>query len=254
MSDRLPPEAAAPVSVDLAVVSALPYEIEAVTNMLQFPGTLSTGPFPRISPPSDTADGRSIVCLVTGAGKTFAARGMGLFLARYRPVRILAVGIAGSAVRGVEVGDFVVGTGTRYYDVDATALGIAYGTATPRGAHSFELYHSERDVQNLREVVAEVSDRGATVHLGEIATGDTFVDRAVLRTLPPRWRERIETSPAVDMESAAWAETSSPYRIPTTVLRMISDHVYTGGRLPFRGACALLGEIALRWLLRCTGT
>ncbi len=255
MSDYPPPgtETGTPVSVDIAVVSALPREIESVAETLGFPEALSAGPFPRVSPRGDAPGGRSVVCLATGAGKTSAARGIALFLRRYRPARILAVGIAGSAAKHVDVGDVVVGRRAWYYDVDATAIGIAYGTAVPGGAEHYDLHHSERDLACLRDVVSEVGDLGATVRLGEVATGDTFVDAAALRALPCLWRERIEMSAAVDMESAAWAETASSYGISTTIIRMISDHVHTGTRLSFRRACTCIGIAASRFLTQCSG-
>ena len=249
MSDRPVPVERAPVPIDLAVVSALPQEIAAVAEVLGFSEALSAGTFPRLSPRGDTPDRRSAVCVATGAGKTRAARGMALLLERYRPAHILAVGIAGSAADGVDVGDFVVGRRAWYYDVDATALGIAYGTVVPGGAEHYDLHHPERDLVRLRGLIAAVSSGKAGVHLGAVATGDTFVDATALGALPRRWRERIGESAAVDMESAAWAEAVSPYGIPITVVRMISDHVHTGRRLPFRRACARIGEVAARRLL-----
>ena len=143
----------------------------------------------------------------------------------------------------------MVGRRAWYYDVDATALGIAYGTVLPGGAEHYDLHHPVRDLAWLRRLASTVSSPQTRVHLGEVATGDTFVDAVALDALPLRWRERIEASAAVDMESAAWAEAASPHGIPVTVVRIISDHVHTGERLPFRRACARIGEVAARRLL-----
>lgn len=153
--------------------------------------------------------GRAGHLLVTGIGPVNAAASLSGWLARNELVGpVVSVGTAGGLHPKVSVGDVVIGTAYRYADVDARAFGYAFGQVpgmpaqypapTPGGRGSWPGF----------------------VHTGLLVTSSSFVsaERAgQIRTATPH-------ALAVDMESAALAQTCYLHQVPTFVsVRGISD-------------------------------
>ena len=147
-----------------------------------------------------------------GIGKVNAAIGTSEMIRRYNPDLLVSTGCAGGGRTDMEVMDIVASTELAYHDVYCgEAMGkTVYGQVQGMPAR----YSSPSD---LVEKAKSVSPR---VHAGLIVTGDWFVDsKEKMREIVSHFPEAA----AVDMESAAIAQTCHIYGIPFISFRVISD-------------------------------
>ena len=147
-----------------------------------------------------------------GIGKVNAAIGASEMIRRYNPDLLVSTGCAGGGRTDMEVMDIVASTELAYHDVYCgEAMGkTVYGQVQGMPAR----YSSPSD---LVEKAKAVSPR---VHAGLIVTGDWFVDsKEKMRAIVSHFPEAA----AVDMESAAIAQTCHIYGIPFISFRVISD-------------------------------
>ena len=147
-----------------------------------------------------------------GIGKVNAAIGASEMIRRYNPDLLVSTGCAGGGRTDMEVMDIVASTELAYHDVYCgEAMGkTVYGQVQGMPAR----YSSPSD---LVEKAKSVSPR---IHAGLIVTGDWFVDsKEKMREIVSHFPEAA----AVDMESAAIAQTCHIYGIPFISFRVISD-------------------------------
>ena len=147
-----------------------------------------------------------------GIGKVNAAIGASEMIRRYNPDLLVSTGCAGGGRTDMEVMDIVASTELAYHDLYCgEAMGkTVYGQVQGMPAR----YSSPSD---LVEKAKSVSPR---VHAGLIVTGDWFVDsKEKMREIVSHFPEAA----AVDMESAAIAQTCHIYGIPFISFRVISD-------------------------------
>ena len=147
-----------------------------------------------------------------GIGKVNAAIAASEMIRRYNPDLLVSTGCAGGGRTDMEVMDIVASTELAYHDVYCgEAMGkTVYGQVQGMPAR----YTSPSD---LVEKAKSVSPR---VHAGLIVTGDWFVDsKEKMREIVSHFPEAA----AVDMESAAIAQTCHIYGIPFISFRVISD-------------------------------
>lgn len=168
-----------------------------------------------------------MIARATGFGTTAATRGLVELLSGSLPRAIVFGGIAGTVDRSVQPGAVVALERAIYYDRDTRAL----------RRPCTHTYASALDRSGYEEIFAPTR-----VLAGTITTGDSFLDRELFDALPRPWREVIERSCAVDMESAAWAETAQTYAVPWVGVRVVSDHILLGTRTRFGRACRLAGQ------------
>ena len=147
-----------------------------------------------------------------GIGKVNAAIGASEMIRLYNPDLMVSTGCAGGGRTDMEVMDIVASTELAYHDVYCgEAMGkTVYGQVQGMPAR----YTSPSE---LVEKAKSVSPR---VHAGLIVTGDWFVDsKEKMREIVGHFPEAA----AVDMESAAIAQTCHIYGIPFISFRVISD-------------------------------
>ena len=155
---------------------------------------------------------KELVLHQCGIGKVNAAIGVSEMIRRYSPDLVVSTGCAGGGRTDMEVMDIVVSTELTYHDVYCgEAIGkTVYGQVQGMPAR----YKSPTD---LVEKAKSVSPK---VHAGMIVTGDWFVDsKEKMREIMGHFPEAA----AVDMESAAIAQTCHVYNIPFISFRVISD-------------------------------
>ena len=147
-----------------------------------------------------------------GIGKVNAAIGASEMIRRYNPDLLVSTGCAGGGRTDMEVMDIVASTELAYHDVYCgEAMGkTVYGQVQGMPAR----YASPSDL------VEKAKSASPRVHAGLIVTGDWFVDsKEKMREIVSHFPEAA----AVDMESAAIAQTCHIYGIPFISFRVISD-------------------------------
>lgn len=148
----------------------------------------------------------NIIVEVSGIGKVAAALKTLEIIKTFQPDLIISSGVAGGLDSSVKIGDTVVSATTCYHDVWC-------GEPNADGqVQDFPLFYNG-DIKAL-------SATKNFAHAGLIISGDQFISsEAKLLNLKQRFPEAL----AVDMETAAIAQTCYIYKVPFISLRLISD-------------------------------
>ncbi len=156
-----------------------------------------------------------VVLAQSGIGKVNAALGAAALIEHFQPTALISTGVAGGIDRVLQVTDVVASNCLAYHDVwcgDGNAFGQIQG---------LPLYF-EAD-QRLLSAALQLNVSGALeshVHGGLICTGDQFIsNRQELQVIKGRFPDAL----AVDMESAALAQTCYLSGVPFISFRIISD-------------------------------
>lgn len=147
-----------------------------------------------------------------GIGKVNAAIGVTELIRLFNPDLVVSTGCAGGASDKLEVTDVVVSRQLAYHDV---YCGCALGETVYGQVQGMPARYT-----TPREIVEKALACGERIHEGLIVTGDWFVDdqekmRSIIRLFPEAM--------AVDMESAAIAQTCHVFGVPFVSFRVISD-------------------------------
>ena len=146
-----------------------------------------------------------LFAVVSGIGKVNAALCTADLIETFAPDFILNIGISGGLSNKLHIGEYIIGSDMVYHDVWCGEPN-AYGQIQEFPA----LYHS------APELIGKLSD----YQRGLICCGDKFITQTnELATIC----KHFPTALAVDMESAAIAQTCYIYNIPLLCLRQISD-------------------------------
>ena len=159
-----------------------------------------------------------IVLAKCGIGKVNAALGAAEMIRQHHPDVIISSGCAGGNGDDINIQDVVVSSQLVYHDV---YCGRAVDDTTIYGQVQGLPARFEADA-HLLEVAKSLNLQPSTLNLhpGLIVTGDWFVDTK------EKARSIIELFPeakAIDMESAAIAQTCYIYKVPFISFRVISD-------------------------------
>ena len=153
----------------------------------------------------------SLVLMQCGIGKVNAAVGTMALIQRYNPDCIVSTGCAGGIADGMAVMDVVVSTATCYHDVVIPGCDPGQVQGLPARFRAEE---------QLVEAAMSVHAEGTALHAGLIASGDQFISSAdQLAQIKAVFPEAL----AVDMESAAIAQTCFLQQTPFVSFRILSD-------------------------------
>ena len=158
----------------------------------------------------------NVVVEKCGIGKVNAALGAAEMIRRHHPDVIVSSGCAGGNGDDIHVQDVVVGAEVSYHDV---YCGTSIDQTTVYGQVQGMPARYKADGQLLAKA-CRVKCEDFSVHPGLIVTGDWFVDSK------DKMRDIISHFPeakAVDMESAAIAQTCYKYGLPFISFRVVSD-------------------------------
>ena len=160
----------------------------------------------------------SDVCIIKcGIGKVNAALGAQRLINEFHPQVIISTGCAGGHGEGISIQDVVVSSELCYHDVycgDAaggTVFGQVQGLPARFQADPVLLQKAQQ---------LSIANSQLSIHAGLIVTGDWFVDSK------DKMREIVGHFPeckAVDMESAAIAQTCLLNKVRFISFRVISD-------------------------------
>ena len=160
--------------------------------------------------------GNTIFMHQCGIGKVNAAIGTTEMIRRYKPELVISTGCAGGGQTSMEVQDIVVSTEIAYHDV---YCGEAIGKTVYGQVQGMPVrYSSPKDL--VEKALKLKGDGCPKIHAGLFVTGDWFVDsKEKMREIVGHFPEAV----AVDMESAAIAQTCYSYGVDFISFRVISD-------------------------------
>lgn len=171
-----------------------------------------------------------VILTQCGIGKVNAAVGATELIRRFAPDCIVSTGVAGGIDACLKVTDVVASDSLAYHDVwcgDGNEYGQVQGLPAVYKGCAPLLEHA----LSLNKTGLE-----SRIHSGLICTGDRFITN---RTELDAIKRRFPAGLAVDMESAAIAQTCYLYDIPFLSFRIISDTPGRGG--PLFAICRFLG-------------
>ena len=162
------------------------------------------------------ANGNELVLTQCGIGKVNAAIGATELIRRYHPACIISTGVAGGIDTSLRVADVVASSRLVYHDVYCGNDGTEYGQI-----QGMPLYY-EADARLLQHALNlnQSASLESRIHGGLICTGDRFVENKDELSVI---KQRFPQGMAVDMESAAIAQTCYIYDTPFLSFRIISD-------------------------------
>ena len=154
-----------------------------------------------------------IILTKSGVGKVASATTAQYIIDKYKPEYIANIGIAGSISPEIKAGDTIIAEKMIQHDFDVTAFG------NPKGYIDNGIEPDKPTIFYSDKALVDKYAKENTVKLGTIATGDIFVTDTKLKN---SIRQEFGAD-AVDMESAAIAQTAKRNNIPIIVFRTISD-------------------------------
>ena len=161
-------------------------------------------------------DSNSIIVEKCGIGKVNAAIGASEMIRKHQPDVIISSGCAGGNGDDINVQDVVVASEVCYHDV---YCGTAIDGSTVYGQVQGMPARFQAD-PILLEKALSIPTSGFKILRGLTVTGDWFVDsKEKMRSII----EKFPEAKAVDMESAAIAQTCHIFKVPFISFRVISD-------------------------------
>ena len=157
----------------------------------------------------------TIILTQCGIGKVNAAAGAVELIRNFQPDCIISTGVAGGIDRCLKVMDVVASSHIVYHDVWC-GMGCEYGQVQGLPA----VFSASEKLYKVAESLNDDSENITRIHAGLICTGDQFITS---REELDKIKSNFPAGLAVDMESAAIAQTCHIYGVPFVSFRIISD-------------------------------
>ncbi len=159
----------------------------------------------------------NVVLLRSGIGKVNASMSTTLLNYIHPCNLIINIGTAGGFDSQLNIGDVIIATEIRNYDVDVTAFGYEFGQVPKMPAY----FQSERSLVELAEQCANIFTKHK-VEKGLIVSGDSFMNNLSQIAFI---KEKFNSILAAEMEACAIAQVCYQFKIPFIIIRSISDIV-----------------------------
>ncbi|MCR5821279.1 MAG: 5'-methylthioadenosine/adenosylhomocysteine nucleosidase [Bacteroidaceae bacterium] len=189
----------------IGVLSAMTKEHDQLVHMLADARQETDG---RMTFTVGMSGSNTLIMMQCGIGKVNAAVGAAMLIKRYAPDVIISTGCAGGIKEGMNVMDVVISTQVAYHDVSIPGCDRGQVQGLPA------LFKSD---EQLVEIAVQNSQK---THCGLIVSGDQFIsDAKQLSDIKTAFPDAV----AVDMESAAIAQTCFLMQVPFISFRILSD-------------------------------
>jgi adenosylhomocysteine nucleosidase len=150
-----------------------------------------------------------------GIGKVNAALGAAELIRSFSPDAMVSTGVAGGIDECLGVMDVVVSSSIVYHDVWC-GMGCEYGQVQGMPA----VFAADEAMCSAAQSLNDDAENRTRIHAGLICTGDQFITN---RDELDKIKGNFPAGLAVDMESAAIAQTCHIYGVPFVSFRIISD-------------------------------
>lgn len=162
-----------------------------------------------------TIKGKDVVAVLAGIGKVNAAITTSVLIENFSVSSIVNIGVAGGQ-NGVHHKDVVISTEVLHHDVDVTAFGSTYVHGQVPGM--IPSFKADAGLIDKTEFILQ--ETNIPYIKGRIASGDQFITSSDKLKEVNKLYDDIY---AVEMESAAIAQTAYLYSVPFIIYRSISD-------------------------------
>jgi adenosylhomocysteine nucleosidase len=184
-------------------------------------------------------------------GPVNAALGSQALIARYGAKRLISFGSAGALDGRLSVGDLVIGQRAIVHDA-GMFVGHRFEPSGAMGrnrqGHVGYRRTFEADPGLVAEAMVAAQSLGEPVHCGTVVTGN----QTIFSTARKRWLHQTFGALAVEMESAAVAQTATAHGLPWIAVRAISDAASDERVLDFGRLWPYLDEARPAWQQRAS--
>jgi 5'-methylthioadenosine/S-adenosylhomocysteine nucleosidase len=174
--------------------------------------------------------GQQVLCTWTGSGIAHSALTSQYICSRFQPEALLLAGIGAALNPTYRLGDTVIAEDVIQWDLDTSAIGGGLGVfpgPQPDNSKLREIRTHPGLGERLRKSAENQSNRapsGTAVYTGRVLSGDRFLPIDGGRELRERLRNNFQGDSA-DMESSSVVLAGLQNKIPSAVLRIVSDTV-----------------------------
>lgn len=196
----------------IGVLTAMSSEFEQLVRLLEGAVECEKG---GVDYMTGRLGGNEIVLHQCGIGKVNAAVGTAELIRSFSPDAVVSTGVAGGIDVSLGVMDVVVSSSIVYHDVWC-GMGCEYGQVQGMPA----VFPAAEDLWKSAVALNDSPDNTTRIHAGLICTGDQFITN---RDELDKIKSNFPSGLAVDMESAAIAQTCHIYGVPFVSFRIISD-------------------------------
>lgn len=213
----------------LGIISAMPEEVQSLLDCLEKVKIIKKG---MRSYYRGIYKGHELIIVFSRWGKVASAITTTQLINDYKVDEIIFTGVSGSLDSSLNVGDIVLGTKLYQHDMDARPIFNRFEIPL-LGKNSFatqknetlekatEKFKNSITTHILPEKLAEFSIENIRIKKGAILSGDQFISsKEKVREL----KKAIPDALCVEMEGASVAQVCYEYKIPFSIIRIISDN------------------------------
>lgn len=215
----------------IGIISAVPEEIKTIHDDIDFHNSIEHVERKFYLGNYETLE---LVLVYSKVGKVAASITASALIEKFKVDKIIFTGLAGAVSKNLERGDIVLGAATYQHDFDARPLCEQQFEIPLTGRRLFELpldeiKLAEKAIVNFLMKLDQYVDlseldrlqvKKPQLYIGNIATGDQFIENvSTQKNLKVPGIEAM----AVEMEGAAVAQVCAEYKVPYTLVRIISD-------------------------------
>ncbi len=222
----------------IGIISAMPEEVQSLLDVLKDVNSTTKGMRTYYS---GILFNKKVVIVFSRWGKTAAATTATQLINDYPLDEIIFTGVAGAINSSLNIGDIVIGKNLFQHDMDASPfykqfyipiLNVKYFSTTSskkllNTTNSFlgdyNKYIKNKEAENFNITNPKVV-------IGDIASGDQFIsDSEKIKEL----NQLLPTVTCVEMEGVAVAQVCYEYKIPFSIIRIISDKANDSAEIDF---------------------
>ncbi len=222
----------------IAIISAMQEEIQALLNKLENVSIAEKGMRKYYT---GTLFNKKVVLVFSRWGKVASAATTTQLINDYKPSEIIFTGVAGALKDSLNIGDIVIGENLYQYDVDCRPIFKKFEIPILKKEY-FTTQNQEKLIKAtslfLKEYNNYITPEKAqlfdittpSVSIGNIATGDQFISSS---KKVGELNLQLPSVLCVEMEGASVAQVCYEYKIPYSVIRIISDKANDNATIDF---------------------
>lgn len=212
----------------IGIISAMPEEVQSLLDTLKNTEITTKGMRTYYC---GTLYNKKVVVVFSRWGKTAAATTTTQLINDYPLTEIIFTGVAGAIHSKLNIGDIVIGKNIFQHDMDAspfykqfhipilnlksfsTKNTTSISNATDSFLNNYTKYIKKEETENF-------GITNPKYYIGDIASGDQFISsQKKIKEL----NQLLPTVTCVEMEGVAVAQVCYEYKIPFSIIRIISD-------------------------------
>lgn len=224
----------------IGIMSAMQEEIQALFNQLENPIKSRKG---KRDYYQGTLFGKKVVLVFSRWGKVASATTATQLINDFDLKELIFTGVAGAIDPNLNIGDIVIGKKLVQHDMNASPLYNAFEIPLLNKTF-FETNSLKREaltkasnlfISNFTSVISEKEAKtfhikDPKVFVGDIASGDQFISK---KTQTSFISKNLPNVLCTEMEGAAVAQVCYEYKIPFSILRIISDKANDNSHIDF---------------------